>query len=104
MSSHDSRLSVTHMITGSHMTTMRKPHFSEEDPWSRVENSKFRLMFAGVNVSFHLYTCIIYIGLLVLHLCVSLLFWRLFFRHCHFVQLYVLEPPIPAVADAGNSR
>ncbi len=45
---------VTRIITGSYMTTTRKPQFSEEDPWSRVESSKFRPMFAGVNVSFHL--------------------------------------------------
>ncbi len=46
---------VTHMITGSHITTTQKPQFSEEDPWSRVESSKFCPTFAGVNVSFHLY-------------------------------------------------
>ncbi len=45
---------VTRIITGSYVTTMRKPQFSEEDPWSQVESSKFRPMFAGV-VSFHLY-------------------------------------------------
>ncbi len=38
------------------MTTMRKPQFFEEDQWSRVESSKFRPMFAGVNVRFHLST------------------------------------------------
>ncbi len=43
------------IITGSYVTTTRKPQFIEEDPWSRVESSKFRPMFAGVNVSFHLY-------------------------------------------------
>ncbi len=31
-----------------------KTEVCEEDPWSRVESSKFRKMFAGVNVSFHL--------------------------------------------------
>ncbi len=46
---------VTQIITGSYMTTTRKPQFSEEDPWSQVESSKFRPMFTGVNVSFHLY-------------------------------------------------
>ncbi len=30
---------VTCMITGSHVTTTRKPQFSEEDPRSRVESS-----------------------------------------------------------------
>ena len=47
---------VTRLITGSYVTTTRKPQFSEEDPWSRVESSKFRRMFADVNVSFHLYS------------------------------------------------
>ncbi len=32
-----------------------EPQFSEEDLWSRVESSKFCPMFAGVNMSFHLY-------------------------------------------------
>ena len=27
---------VTRIITGSYVTTTRKPQFSEEDPWSRV--------------------------------------------------------------------
>ncbi len=40
------------MITGSYVTITRKPQFSEEDPCSRIESSKFRPMFAGVNVSF----------------------------------------------------
>ncbi len=46
---------VTRIITGSYVTTLRKPQFYEEDPWSRVKSSKFRPMFAGVNVSFHQY-------------------------------------------------
>ncbi len=46
---------VTRIITGSYVTTTRKPQFSEEDLWSRVESSKFRPMFAGVIVSFHLH-------------------------------------------------
>ncbi len=46
----------SHIIIGSYVTTTRKPQFSEEDPLIRVESSKFRPMFAGVNVSFHLYS------------------------------------------------
>ncbi len=46
---------VTRVITRSYVTTTRKPQFSEEDPWSQVESSKFHPMFAGVKVSFHLY-------------------------------------------------
>ncbi len=45
------------------MTTTRKPQFAEEDPWSRVESSKFRPMFAGVKVSFHLHPFIYSKGL-----------------------------------------
>ncbi len=44
------------MITGSYVMMTWKPlKFSEEDPWSVVESSKFRPMFAGVNMGFHLY-------------------------------------------------
>ena len=45
-------LKQTRIITGSYVTTTRKPQFSEEDPWSRVESSKFRPMFAGVKREF----------------------------------------------------
>ncbi len=38
------------------ISLIRKPQFSEEDLWSRVESSKFRPMFAGVTESFHLYS------------------------------------------------
>ncbi len=41
---------VTRIITGSYVTTTRKPQFSEENPRSRVESSKFRPMSTWVSI------------------------------------------------------